>query len=1440
VLLGSSLEAQAKNTANGKLKTFGTVSERIRSEGQARVIIRFSDTKVNVGSKETRGKFAVNVEKRDKLLRTLGNNFDKSADLDIIDGFSGTITKKGLNALKNSGYDVEIYEDKTYHIANLNNLKTIHGQSNSQSNGGSGGNNFGITNLDITTSSIGANYSWNILNITGRNVTVAVIDTGIDYNHTDLGGCFGNGCRVKNGWDFYNNDSDPLDDNGHGTHVAGIIGANGSIRGVAPEVIFYALKVCDGTGTDCRGSYIIDALQWAINNSANIASMSIGGSYSSAEEGNTGRDPISIAVDNAVDAELPVVISAGNNNLPAISTIMVPSAASKAITVGASSDGGTPSQSDDSVSSISAHGPGAFGRLDPELVAPGMNVNSTNITIAHGGTDYAVLSGTSMAAPHVAGALALLLEQNRNLTPTQLRAIVMNAAYDLNTNIFVQGSGELNVMDSMMVRAYALVSASNTYNQAVTSDRWEFVALGTHAANITIFNNNNYNITLNASILNFTNLENNYQLNKSQLALPMEFSIENNSNYTFQINFTLINLSQDYATTYGSMIVFNVVENTGSENLTRTISIPVIVTIPLVNYGLIQRTMYYSGSGEDGDPSGDVLYYAYYNNRSNNVSFNINWSSSSNDLDLYVYNSTADRIDSQRSSGTTSEYSNIIDGDDFKWIRIHAYDFSGGTLDFSINATDKNNTPPRIINITNADGQKNFTASYGGASGGNITVKINFTDADGDFVTLQLNDTRYVLLNRSQNTSTTSYATYILYTNASLVGTHALKITLSDAYGGISTAEINMTVTSTISIMSHTPQNLTVVVRKNSTQDFTEFSNDSSGLNLSYYWLINNTVNATTQNFTFNSSLFNAQNYSVTFVASTNESNQSITWNVYIDSTGPAVAIQSPIGIKTLSSIDINFTAADALSPMGMCWYNINTSSQNSTLPSCTNTTASLANGAYRITLYANDSLGFINSVTSLFNVSDTTPPSMSNPSPSGSLSSSTTEVTLRITTDEDATCKYDDQDVSYGSMDNAFSNSVTNHSAVELVGAGTYVVYTRCRDINGNTNNDSATINFTVRAPTNNAVNNNEGTGGDSPAIPQSSALAYNARYVSAQNILSVRNTDAPNVDLTSLVAHIIGLQEHLFIVITQHTDTDYPVDTQSFTQTNALFRIFTITHENLSEDNITSAEILFRVPISWLDQYSLSPEDVWLYRYNPASGQWTQLDNTLITGSDDTYEYFNATSPGLSIFAIGAPLPTTNAPNTSNITSPPNTGFIASNDTINNTKNHTERTLQILGGDGSNASTSSPFKSPSFIIIIVVLMTVLLVGIIKSSHNKQLDYSQKVVRSKPHRLAGRDSQQMMYQTSNDSDSTKIDYGIENNGTNAHTPSTRDIISDLKEEYEMQGQKIKEFYTQELAKINSSQQDYSARRQKIKTQYQQEVQQLHKHFQEKMNAVRK
>ena len=274
--------------------------------------------------------------------------------------------------------------------------------------------------------------------VTGFGVVVAIIDTGVDYTHPDLGGALGPTYKVIGGYDFYNDDTDPMDDNGHGTHVAGVIAANGVMKGVAPGASILAYKVLGYDGSGPMSS-VIAAIELATDpnsdgntvDHADVISMSLGGPGDP-------DDPVCVAIRNAVAAGVVVVVAAGNDG-PSLGTVASPGVSPDAVTVGAIDSSGV-------LASFSSRGMIPELSIKPEISAPGVSVMSTvpySGTTHSSPTGYASLSGTSMATPHVSGGAALMLQMHPDWTPDMVKSALVSGASRLNESVWCAGSGGL-------------------------------------------------------------------------------------------------------------------------------------------------------------------------------------------------------------------------------------------------------------------------------------------------------------------------------------------------------------------------------------------------------------------------------------------------------------------------------------------------------------------------------------------------------------------------------------------------------------------------------------------------------------------------------------------------------------------------------------------------------------------------------------------------------------------------------------------------------------------------------------------------------------------------------------------------------------------------------------------------------------------------------------
>ena len=265
---------------------------------------------------------------------------------------------------------------------------------------------------------------------TGKGIGVCILDTGI-YEHIDFAG------RIWAFYDFLDFKRRPYDDNGHGTHVAGLVAGDGTAsigkyRGAAPGCGIIALKVLDRYGNGSQED-VIRALRWIREYrqqyKIRVVNISVGTTC------NTRRAHMRLveSVEQLWDEGMVIVTAAGNQG-PRPGSITAPGSSKKVITVGSS-------DLLEGRSAISGRGPTAECVCKPDIVAPGNKIMSC---VPGKPYSYGIKSGTSMSTPLVTGAIACALEKDPTLTNMDIKTMLMNSADDIGLPRNIQGWGRFN------------------------------------------------------------------------------------------------------------------------------------------------------------------------------------------------------------------------------------------------------------------------------------------------------------------------------------------------------------------------------------------------------------------------------------------------------------------------------------------------------------------------------------------------------------------------------------------------------------------------------------------------------------------------------------------------------------------------------------------------------------------------------------------------------------------------------------------------------------------------------------------------------------------------------------------------------------------------------------------------------------------------------------
>ncbi|TDD61385.1 peptidase S8 [Kribbella antibiotica] len=310
----------------------------------------------------------------------------------------------------------------------------------------------GVTpNLDRSVPQIGAPAAWKA-GLTGKGVKVAVLDSGYDATHPDFKG------RVVSTKGFTaEGDQDVLDIIGHGTHTASTVAgtgaaSDGKYRGVAPDADLMIGKICEAR--NCETSAIIAGMEWAATSGARVVNMSIGGGPSD------GNDILSETL-NRLTASTGALFVVSAGNFGAASSVSEPAAADAALAVASVTKS-------DGHSDFSSQGP-RLGDLSvkPDISAPGSRIvaaRAANTPLERFAINdsYAELSGTSMAAPHVAGAAALLAQAHPDWKAEQLKSALMGSSLGLkDQGIYTQGAGRVDVAAALKQPVLAIPSSLN-------------------------------------------------------------------------------------------------------------------------------------------------------------------------------------------------------------------------------------------------------------------------------------------------------------------------------------------------------------------------------------------------------------------------------------------------------------------------------------------------------------------------------------------------------------------------------------------------------------------------------------------------------------------------------------------------------------------------------------------------------------------------------------------------------------------------------------------------------------------------------------------------------------------------------------------------------------------------------------------------------------------
>jgi len=644
---------------------------------------------------------------------------------------------------------------------------------------------------------------------------------------------------------------------------------------------------------------------------------------------------------------------------------------------------------------------------------------------------------------------------------------------------------------------------------------------------------------------------------------------------------------------------------------------------------------------------------------------------------------------------------------------------------YSIDSNNNNNITEENISISKATPSLNL---YLNGTESNMSIKnydiVNITGTSDEN---ESNITVYI----NQTFISTNISRIELMKQFNNTGTYNISLVFNESEHYLQKQiDLTLNITSKISILSYQPNTSNVSIYKTEALIFNQTSKDLDNETVYYSWYVNGTLNSTTENFTFNSSKYSNGNYSIAFVVTNNQTNESLFWNLEVNEPRPLINY-SPLSnyliLRNNSVFTFNQSSIDPLNnSLNYYWYlnrTLNTTTENFTM-----NYSDFVTGNYNLTLVVSNNISN-SSVEWNILISNNTPVEFNSSKSISNLSWLENNNNSNAINLSEYFIDPDNNKITY-SLINAtnITMSINNSIAsfiVQTEYTGTEYVSILANDSDSNASSNNFTV--IISAPTPVTSTGGSGGGGSSSSLGGGvfgGELNFYSELIENANGTITVSKDTSAVAINSVKIKLKDMISQLKIRVEQFTSETEPAYVKDFSLAPLKYATLEITHENLNNSNMSSVKIDFKINKTWINNNGVNLNNITLYRYS--HNKWTALKTSYIKNSLQYYE-FEATSPGLSTFLIGAQketpivnttkkLPDVFAQNTSNITSPKATK-------INTTKNKTI---------AKSIPLNNNITTKSILILVVVLVAIALFIITAVKLHKELEKKEKIPKQK------------------------------------------------------------------------------------------------------------